>query len=817
MRSKFTLGKGEFSYVNNFDFNGHMEYPRLSFAFCMSVVPVGISFVVCVIVSLSMMMFSCPELQAQDHTVTYFADPSDLPREMPVTIKHLTAKVSFKPEQNLVMGFAEFRAVPNRDHIDSILVHAPDFGISAVKINGNPVSYHQTGTNLVIEPGGVMGPAGKQLISTIAVEYTAQPMKGGIFFIGWRPEEAGKRKQIWAHRPHGWLPYIEGRITVDMYITFDDEFNVFSNGERREVKKNKDRTQTWHYVMTKDHPFFSTALAIGDYEYQSGRTPGGTPLELLYYKGMADRVPVTYKYTEQMFDFFEQQMGVPYPYPLYREIPVIDYMYGGMETTTSTIFGDYMLIDPRAWWQRNYVNVNAHELAHQWFGDCVSHFLGRDVWLTESFGTYYAKMFERSVYGDDYYQNIRNDEMTLAFDAARRNSYPIGGTKGGTQRIYQKGSLVLDMLHDVMGDDPFRRSIRLYLQRFRFKAAQTGDFTRCVYDACGSSYSWFFDQWILRGGEPHYKVTDTAVSDASGASGTLVKIWQVQEVNDLNGLFRMPVSIEVHYRDGSVDQAKPWIEKSYHEILIPNPQHKEVDFVLFDPTRKILKKLTYERSYRRLLAQATKAAGMIDRYDAWLELRQVTSPEKSAALADAYGREHFWLIRSEILKQLSAELSPESVEIFRQAIYDKDANVRKAALLNLTRIPDHLRSGVEMMLYDSSYLNVELALENLCNSFPSETAKYLELTKEMEGWRGKNIRMKWLEISIRSGNKDNLSELIAYAGPRYEFETRINAFNLMRKLNYRDAATLAFAEAAGKHWNNKLSSAARDYLKQVVN
>jgi len=96
-------------------------------------------------------------------------------------------------------------------------------------------------------------------------------------------------------------------------------------------------------------------------------------------------------------------------------------MYGGMETTTATVFGDYMLIDPHAWWQRNYVNVNAHELAHQWFGDGIAHLVNRDVWLTESFGTFYAKMFERSVYGEDYYENIRNDEMNLAFEAAKKN------------------------------------------------------------------------------------------------------------------------------------------------------------------------------------------------------------------------------------------------------------------------------------------------------------------------------------------------------------------------------------------------------------
>ena len=117
------------------------------------------------------------------------------------------------------------------------------------------------------------------------------------------------------------------------------------------------------------------------------------------------------------------------------------------------------------------------------------------------------------------------------------------------------------------------------------------------------------------------------------------------------------------------------------------------------------------------------------------------------------------------------------------------------------------------MLSDSSYLNVELALGGLCKSFPQHADHYLNLTKDFEGWRGKNIRMKWLEIAISSGKKEFLPELVGYTGPKFEFETRMNAFNLLKKLNYTDPETRKNAEAASKHWNNKLSGAAKEYLK----
>lgn len=775
---------------------------------------------------LIIMLFSAAfgiQLKAQVKKVTYFADPAAVPADLPVTIKHLTANVHFLPDENRVTGTASFTFIPNRYQTDSIFFHTPDFNISVVKINSRTVRYRQYGSKLVIFPEGNLirpkeytgGRASSDNIiprDTISIEYIATPQAGAIYFIGWRPDEAGKRKQIWAHRPHGWLPYMEGRITMDLFVTFDSSYKVFSNGERMSKTGNSDGTITWHYAMKKDHPFFSTALVIGDYDFKTAKTSRGVPLEFWYYADMPDRVASTYAYTEQMFDFFEKDMGVPYPYPVYRQAPVIDYMYGAMETTTSTVFGDYMQIDPRAYWQRNYVNVNAHELAHQWFGNYAAHFVNRDVWLTESFGTYYAKMFERSIFGEDYYQNLRNDELLLTLDAAGKNSFPVGGSQGGVQRIYQKGSLVLDMLRDVMGDREFRDAIRYYLEKYGFDYAETNDFIRCVYETTGKPYNWFFDQWILRGGEPEYRIADTVIIDDQAKPAILFKVSQVQEINELNGLFKMPVTFEVCYKDGSCESKTVLIENKYTEVLIPNPDKKQVDFLLFDPNRKILKKTTYDRSFDRLAAQAGRAKNMIDRYDAWLALRAVPLESKFDILSAAFSKETFWLIKAEILSQLAADYSPEAMEIFRQGLNDQDANLRKAALKNLQPVPDLLQSKVEEMLFDSSYLNVELALGALCVSFPGYIDYYLELTQDMKGWRGLNIRMKWLEMAIRQGRTRFLPELVSYGGPKFEFETRMNAFKLLKKLNYTDEETRTYAEQASKHWNNKLSSAARDYL-----
>ncbi len=761
------------------------------------------------------------QMAAQDKLVTFYQDGASDPPELAITLMHIRAEISFQPEKNLVIGKTEFTFSPNRDQTDSILFSTPDFTIKSVyfefagsKIKGQgstKADWHRTGTNLVIVPPKNQLKYHQE--NKITIEYEALPLRGSIYFTGWKPEEEGKRKEIWAHRPNGWLPYLDARVTMDMFYTFDENYKVFANGERIEVKSNPDKTRTWHYRMTKNHPFFSTSVVIGKYDYKSTTSEGGVPLEYWYYTGDEAKVEPTYQFTTRMMDFFEKELDFKYPYPVYRQAPVIDYMYGAMETTTATVFGDFMLIDPHAYWQRNYINTNAHEMAHQWFGNYICQFVNKDVWLTESFGTYYAKMFEKSVFGEDYYQNSMNDELNTTLAAAKTNQYPVGSSMGGVARIYQKGSLVLGMLRSVMGEKEFCFAVKKYLTEHPYRNALQEDFFRDVYEASGKSYQWFFDEWILHGGEPNYKVTWLVRDDTLGNRATCIQVGQIHETNALVGLFKMPINIEVYYKDGTFASACPLIENKFHEIMIPNQEKKPISYLLFDPGRKVLKKVSFEKSFEELSSQALKAKNMIDRYDALVALRMMPVKDKRTLLLSCYSNEKYQLTRSEIIDQLSDDRMDASLELFKNALKDEDALVRKAVLRSVSPVPQSLKADFEEALNDFSYLNQELALQNLCLSFPENVSAYLEKTKAMKGWRGLNIRMKWLEIAISKGDRQYLPELIDYSGPEFEFETRINAMNVLKRLLYIDSTTAKNASQASLHWNNKLATAGKDYLK----
>jgi aminopeptidase N len=193
-------------------------------------------------------------------------------------------------------------------------------------------------------------------------------------------------------------------------------------------------------------------------------------------------------------------------------------------------------------------------------------------------------------------------------------------------------------------------------------------------------------------------------------------------------------------------------------------------------------------------------------------LRDFPDEQKKPVLLEAWKKETFHLTRAEILKQLMKGGGKFYEDVYLQAIQDPDPLVRRAALENTPQLPESVKDATKKLLMDISYINVEKALDLLCRSFPQDIPRYLETTKNEIGWRGRNIRMKWLEIAIQVEQREYLREITGYACPNYEFETRINAFNLLKRINYLDNKAAANLIDGYLYWNYKVSNAAKEVL-----
>lgn len=763
------------------------------------------------------MLFNLTIVSAQNKTQTYVWEDEKYARERIIDMERMVVDLSFDPPAGIVKGQVTHYFKPLRKSLDSIFFDAPKIDVKTVFLNGKKVNFktNEAGVTIYCDK-----PLAWETSDSIRIQYEAKPKKG-IYFIGWNDKNNLSRKQIWTQGQgvdnRYWIPMwddLNDKMITETIVRFDQKYKVLSNGTKAMERLNKDGTKTWHYKMTKPHASYLLMLGIGNYEIKEAKSKSGVPLKMYYYPEHADRVEYIYKHTADIMNFFESEIGVPYPWESYSQIPVQDFMYGAMENTTATVYGDFFCADKRSFNDRNYVSVNAHEMAHQWFGDMVTARCEPHHWLQESFATHYNMLAEREIFGQDHFDWARRNSQNSALEADSKDWYPVASSKAGSTRFYPKGAIVLNTLKYVTGREEFNKAIKYYLLKHAYKNVDSHDLLVAFEESLGMSLGWFWEEWLYKAGEPDFQVEFYNTNNSKGEQEHHYSIKQVQEINDYTSLFKMPVVLEVHYKDGSIQSKKVWVEKEHHDFVLSNKDKKEVDYVLFDPNALIPKKINFPKSEEMLFSQAQKALNMIDRYDALVELRSVAIEKKRNMLISQFQIEKFHGIKTEILSQLMYDENKNTMELIKMAFTDKNTDVRKGFIAKMPTIPLVFKTNYEAFLQDSSYDIIASALEKLCTQFPDEVNKYLAITKDVVGVRNRNVELKWIEMSlVQKGNQELFNKLVNYTSNSYEFQTRTASMTILKKFNYFDAYLMDNCFDAMFNPNSRLAGPALDILK----
>ena len=217
-----------------------------------------------------------------------------------------------------------------------------------------------------------------------------------------------------------------------------------------------------------------------------------------------------------MFDFLEEEIGVTYPWQNYKQIPVRDFLYAGMENTTATVFADNFITDMTGFSDRNYVNVNAHELAHQWFGDLITETSGTHHWLQEGFATYYALLVEKQIFGEDYfYWQLYQNAQELELQDNQGQGTSLLDPKSSSLTFYQRGAWVLYMLRKEVGNEYFKVAVKNYLRKHQFQNVITSNFIDEVERVSGQDLTHFVHQWIIGKTFPYEDAITALKQDAT--------------------------------------------------------------------------------------------------------------------------------------------------------------------------------------------------------------------------------------------------------------------------------------------------------------
>ncbi|EZH75990.1 aminopeptidase [Aquimarina atlantica] len=380
------------------------------------------------------------------------------------------------------------------ESVKSIFIDAKHMIINKVSLDDKNVDFKYDDKKIVINSDFK-----SESKYQIVIDYEAKPKKA-LYFV----KDYEGNDQVWTQGQgkytSNWLPSFDDmneKLEYDLTINFYKGYEVIANGKLTKTVSVNDSIQSWHYDMKRPMSSYLVAFAIGKYDKVVETSANGTPLEMYYYPRDKHKFEATYRHSKQIFDFLEKEIGFSFPWQNYKQIPVKDFLYAGMENTGTTIFSDAFVVDETAFIDQNYINVNAHELAHQWFGDLVTETEGTHHWLQEGFATYYALLAEKEIFGDDYFQyKLYESAEQLTELSKTKNATSLLDPKASSLTFYQRGAWAIHALRNLIGDTSFKITINNYLEKHKFQNVTTNDFIAIASAVSGTDLKTFRQLWL---------------------------------------------------------------------------------------------------------------------------------------------------------------------------------------------------------------------------------------------------------------------------------------------------------------------------------
>jgi aminopeptidase N len=650
---------------------------------------------------------------------------------------HTDLDLAFDWGRQAVIGKARLKLVPYFYPQKELVLDAKDFEVGAIFLlkdeNRNKLNYRYDEKQLKIYLPELF--TSKDTIE-VEINYTAFPERNsgsgseaitdnkGLYFIDPLDTIPTKPSMIWTQgeTEHNskWFPTIDKpneRHTQLFKLTVPDSMISISNGELIKQEKLENGLRKDYWEMKLPHAPYLSALIVGDFgkvETKWRDIPLGYYVEKGFEKGAA-RV---FQNTPEMIGFFEEKLGVNYPWSKYDQIVVRDFVSGAMENTTASIFMEELRLDEREAIDSEWDYIIAHELFHQWFGDLVTTESWANLTLNEAFANYSEYLWNEYKYGNDQAALKLVTEMEGYFAEAETKQEDLirfdyeDSEDLFDSHSYNKGGVILHMLRKHLGDDAFFQGLNLYLTKHAFQSVEVHDLRLAFEKVSGEDLNWFFNQWFLDKGHPElfFEV------DYSQPENILVSAYQVQDLEN-SPLYQLP--IEVSWYENETRKSKTLtMNQAFQQFALENGT--PVTQVYMDEGKNLLARRTQEMSADQFVLQFKESKLGVARYEALDSLVAREAKPQLVEIIPLAVKDDFWSIRESVLGFLQNDQEwKNQIDGLEEMVYElaeKDhKNSVRAAAIDLLAVWDSAKYQSTFLRWanDSSYLIASSALMGL--------------------------------------------------------------------------------------------------------
>ncbi len=359
--------------------------------------------------------------------------------------------------------------------------------------------------------------------------------------------------------------------STDIIVRTPAAYRVASNGVLTgEVQQDDEKIYTWKHRYPI--PAYLIAIAVTNYSIFSDYVElnDGDSLEILNYVFPEDfnYAVNQLEHTVEIMELFNELFG-DYPFASEKYGHAQFGWGGGMEHQTMSFMGGFSY------------GLQAHELAHQWFGNKVTCGSWEDIWLNEGFATYLTGLTEEFYGTPGGWLNWKagriNSIVSQPGGSVWVNDTTSVGRIFSSRLSYNKGAMLLHMLRWKLGDDHFFQAVKNYLHDpdLAFSYAKTTDLKTHLEMQSGQDLTEFFHDWFYGQGFPSYQLVWTNLGDK-----LRIELGQTTSHPSVD-FFEMPVPIRVESSGGqdSLLRLEHTFSGEAFEITLPF----EVKHVVFDP------------------------------------------------------------------------------------------------------------------------------------------------------------------------------------------------------------------------------------------
>jgi aminopeptidase N len=688
--------------------------------------------------------------------------------DRPGQVEHIFLDLSLDIPNQSYQATCVTRLNPVKSGIDRLTLDAVNLNIQKVTVAEVEQPFDYDGEQLHIR---LKQPTQAGTVIEVAIAYQVEKPQRGIYFVLPDQHYPNKPVQVWTQGEDEdsrfWFPCFDypGQLTTsEIRVSVPAQYMAISNGELISVDLEDDR-KIYHWLQKQIHPNYLMTLAVGDFAELKDDW-NGKPVTYYVEKGREKQAQISMGKTPRMIEFFSQTYGYPYPFPKYAQVCVDDFIFGGMENTSTTLLTDRCLLDERAAIDnRSTETLVAHELAHQWFGDLVVIKHWSHAWIKEGMASYAEVLWMNHEYDAEtaaYY--LLGEARSYLDEDASRYRRPIvthvyrEAIELYDRHLYEKGACVYHMIRSELGDELFWKTIATFLHDNAHKTVETVDLLRAIEKSTGRNLLFLFDQYVYRGGHPDYKIAYSWDGDSHLAKVTVTQTQATE--GETKELFNLKIPIGFGYVEGEKLKTFP-VRIHDREQTFYFPLEQKPDFVSFDVGNHYLKTVELEYPLPELKAQLQHDPDPVSRIYAAAALAKKGGLEVVKVLSEALQTDRFWGVRSEVARSLASIQLDQALQGLLTGLLDQDARVRRAIVESLSQIKANdsynaLKSTIEQG--DASYYVEAAALRSLgkvASSGLDESSEADLLTlietvlKERQGWN---------EV-VRSGAIGALSQL----------------------------------------------------------